>query len=509
MILQHLKYLVRGVARALPRGPVPPLSTWGLTRDAEGGLVRGGVPLASLVERQGSPLYVLDEARLDENAARFLAVPRGAERGCEPHYSYKTNPVPEVLRRLHARGVAAEVASPYELWLALELGVRPERIVYDSPAKAPEAIALAIDRGVDLINLNGREELALVAALARDRSRRARVGIRVVVPGGRAGQFGERIETGAALEAFREACAQPELQVVGLHSHPNGEIATFAQLEAFVTPLLAFADRLRAELGLRLEVMDFGGNLACRTVSRLSGADRRLAFSLGREPSPRPLEALLSIDEYVARLVGLVERHAAAQRIPRPRILIEPGRALTGDAMMLLCRVLSVRGSDDAGLTWAVLDAGINVAEPVAHELHQLFAVRPSAGARRLYRLTGPSCTLGDLLYPACRLPELAAGDPLAIMDAGAYFVPLATCFSFPRPAIVSVNDGRVELLRRAETYQDLVARDGLLRQLPGGVREEAGAEERAAGDRPASRPAAARSASRARAVSETVDPRE
>lgn len=459
---QDLKRLLGGVARAIPRPPAWGLDTWDLGRDERGGLTRGGVALAGLLDQHGSPLYVLDEARLEANARRFLATPPSAKAGCEVYSSYKTNPVPQVLKKLHAQGVKAEAASPYELWLALELGVKPPNIVYDGPAKTPESLALAIDRRVGLINLNGREEIALVAALARARHLRPRVGIRVVVPGGRAGQFGERIETGAAMEAFRQARACPELDVVAMHSHVNGELATREALESFVGALLAFSDRLRGELGLALEVLDVGGNLACRTSSRLLPRERQLAVTFGREPSPRPMESLLSIDGYVAQLVGQVERHAAEQGVPRPRIFIEPGRAMTSDTMMLLCRVLSVRGREPSGLTWAVLDAGINVAEPVPNEFHQLFAVQPRGQATRVYRLTGPTCTLGDQLYPAWRLPELEPGDALAIMDAGAYFVPLATCFSFPRPGVVSVKDGEVEVLRRPETFEDLVARDGL-----------------------------------------------
>lgn len=459
---QELKHVLGRVARAFPRARRWPLSTWGLTRDETGELKRGGVALGELLERYRSPLYVVDQARLDGNAARFLATPLGCARGAEPYYSYKTNPVPRVLQRLHQQGVGAEVASPWELWLALELGVPPAAIVFDAPAKTPDAVALAIDRGIGLINLNGRPEIALVAELARARHKRPRVGLRVVVPGGRAGQFGERIETGAALEAFREAQARPELDVVGLHSHVNGEIASTAALEALVNPMLTFTEQLRRELGLELEVLDFGGNLACPTVSRLPERARRLAVTFGREPDPRPPESVLSIEDYLAQLIGQVERHASAHGVARPRIFLEPGRAMTGDTMMLLTRVLSVRGRDEAGATWAILDAGINVAEPVPHEYHHLLAVAPRSAETQRYRLTGPSCTMGDLLYPAWELPELAAGDALAIMDTGAYFVPLSTCFSFARPAIVSVHDGQVEELRRAETFEDLVARDGV-----------------------------------------------
>jgi diaminopimelate decarboxylase len=133
---------------------------------------------------------------------------------------------------------------------------------------------------------------------------------------------------------------------------------------------------------------------------------------------------------------------------------------MTGDTQLLLGRVHALKAAEDR--TYAVLDAGINHAECVRNEYHQLLHVdRPEAGASRLYTVVGPICTPGDTLYPAKRLPELAVGDTLAIMDAGAYFVPFATSFSYPQPAIISLDGGgREQLLRRAETFDDLVTFD-------------------------------------------------
>lgn len=132
---------------------------------------------------------------------------------------------------------------------------------------------------------------------------------------------------------------------------------------------------------------------------------------------------------------------------------------MTGDTQLLLARVHALKAGEDR--TWAVLDAGINHAECVRNEYHQLFHVdRPDAEASRLYTVVGPICTPGDTLYHAKRLPELAVGDTLAIMDAGAYFVPFATSFSYPQPAIVALDGGKEQLLRRAETFDDLVTFD-------------------------------------------------
>jgi diaminopimelate decarboxylase len=127
---------------------------------------------------------------------------------------------------------------------------------------------------------------------------------------------------------------------------------------------------------------------------------------------------------------------------------------------VLLTSVITTKEADD-GVHFAVLDAGINLAEGVRSEYHQLFAVnRYGKPADLTYTLAGPICSPGDVLYLAWDLPHLAPGDSLAIMDSGAYFVPFSTSFSFPRPAIVLVNDGEDTLLRRAESFADLVTHD-------------------------------------------------
>lgn len=436
------------VRHASPTRAELPLSTFGLERDDDGALAMAGVQLESLLARFGSPLFVVDVERLDSNARRFVS------RRAEPFVSYKTNPVPGVLRMLHAQGLGAEAASPYELWLALQ-HVAPRSILFDGPAKTRDSIALAVGRGV-LLNLDDHTEIDKVADVAKSVGVRARVGLRVVPPGSFGGQFGEAIEGGRALAAFRAARARPELEVVGLHAHANGEIACAGDVERFVAPLLSFASVLRRELGLALEVLDFGGNLASPTVSHLSSRALRLATTFGVQPVARAPSSVLSIEGYLDAILARVDAHYAGERAPR--VFLEPGRALMSDAQMLLCRVISAREVD--GVRVAVLDGGINVADAVRNELHQLYACRDDGRARVRHRIVGPSCTLGDLLYPAWSLPELRADDAVAIMDAGAYLVPYSTTFSFPRPAIVAVARGRVEMLRRAERFDDLIARD-------------------------------------------------
>jgi diaminopimelate decarboxylase len=175
--------------------------------------------------------------------------------------------------------------------------------------------------------------------------------------------------------------------------------------------------------------------------------------------------ARLTPQTYTRALVEQVDAHYRAAGVAAPRIAIEPGRALTGNTQALAARVLTTRDTAD-GFTYAVLDAGINIAGILGHELHQVYRVPfpeesgRSARPTKLYRLVGPICQPGDVIFYCVRLPELAAGDVLMIMDSGAYFEPDSTSFSFRRPATIALNGEQTQTIRRAESFEDMIHRD-------------------------------------------------
>lgn len=462
-------WLKRGLTRALraqSKGAAIPASHWGLHVNAAGQLALGDLQLSDLRDQYGSPLHVVDLDRLRGNARAFLDKPFGRANACEVYSSYKTNPLPGVLTELHACGVGAEVISHYELWLALKLGVPPRHIIFNGPGKSEASLRQAVELGIELINVNHREELELLIAIAKQLGRKPRVGLRVTF-GGWAGQFGIPA-AGEALAAFRYAKESGALDVVALHVHRGGMLSSASELDSHVGGVLSFADLLERELELRLEVLDVGGSLASRSVRSLSARELRLNMTFGRElPAPEP-SASLSIRQYTSLLLERVEAHYQARGRQAPRIFVEPGRALTSDTQFLLTSVMSVK--QGAERYHAILDAGINLAESCRSEYHQVLALKPGAGNERIYTLVGPICSPGDTLRWACALPELRSGDGLAIMDAGAYFVPFATSFSFPQPAVIAVSDGRVQQLRRAETFEDLIAYDTPTSLVPGAL---------------------------------------
>lgn len=442
------------------RGPEVTPAHWGLTVTPSGHLAYDGVDLASLRETWGSPLHVVLARRLRENVSEFLAINEAGRARAEIYYSYKSNPVPRVLQLLHSLGIGAEVISEYELWLALKLGVPADRIVFNGPAKSTAAIRDAVARDLLLLNVNHHEEIDVVASAARALGKRPRIGIRVATSSGWSGQFGLSIDRGEAFAAIKRVHESGVLQLTAIHCHVGGMLRSEQQVLGHVDEVLALADRVKTELGVEFAILDFGGSLATPTVAAISEFDRRLSMTF-QAPIPAPVpDATIGIREYVRCVVEKVEAHYAATTRPCPRIFFEPGRAMTGNAQILIASVLSLNASAPKP-GWAILDAGINLAETARSEFHHIL---PASGMHRervlTYRLAGPICSPGDVLSWSAPLPELAVGDALAIMDAGAYFVPFATSFSFPRPAIVMVDGPDVHLLRRAEAFEDVIALD-------------------------------------------------
>jgi diaminopimelate decarboxylase len=425
---------------------------WRLRTDALGNLCLGPHNLGALATQHGTPLHVLDAAALRRNVEALAPL--------DIFYSYKTHPLPAVLRRLHAMDVGAEVISEMELDLALRLGVPPQRIIYNGPAKSDRSLHTAIERGILLLNLNHREELTRVAEIARACGQAARLGIRVNGSSGWSGQFGTTIADGSALALFREALQTPGVEVLALHGHRGTLIGDASTLSVFLDELLAFADTLQALLGWSPQILDVGGSLAIGTVRQITPLQRRLAQTFDVEIGAADVAHALSPSGYAAIVHRRVGEHYRRTGSAVPHVVIEPGRAVTGNAQFLLTRVVSIREHDN-GRTMAILDAGINIASILHHERHQIFKVQRSADENtRCYRLVGPICQPGDVISNAVRLPHLASGDVLAIMDAGAYFESDSTVFSFPRPGTLIVDGKRIEVARRAETLDDVVARD-------------------------------------------------
>ena len=432
---------------------------WGCKINNVGHLSLQDVDVITLAEDYGTPLYIVDKKQLLKNYTNFVGSFRAHISNIILGTSYKTNPLPGVLSLLHQAGTWAEVISHFELWLALTLGVSPEKIVVNGPGKGRDCIELAVSRGVRLINIDGIEEISWISEAARKKGVRQDVGLRLITSFGWKGQFGTSIATGESFQVFQELKRHPELNPCGLHLHlGTGLKDVTAYLDA-VGEVIRFAQQLDRELGIHITVFDFGGGFGVPTVRSPDAWDLRMPEFGYAHRMPIPEESP-SFEKYAKGIAGKFKHLQYEFSEKAPLVILEPGRAITSSAQMLLLRIVTVKQAKGVRKK-LILDGGKNITLPLGYEIHQIFpANKMTAENTDLFDIYGPLCHPGDIIERCKALPQLDTGDFIAIMDAGAYFIPNQTNFSNPRPPVVLISENKVTEIRSRESFSDIIRLD-------------------------------------------------
>jgi len=438
-----------------------PPALWDLTKSASGRLAWDGVELVDLASRFGTPLHVVSRVRLEKDYRRFRDAFASRYPRVDIGYSYKTNPLPGVIDVLHRCGATAEVISEFELWLALELGVPGAGIIFNGPAKTRDALELALRHEVKLINIDGMSELEMLDQVASRLQRRQKVGLRIVTSVGWSGQFGMPIAGGAAMRAFRRLKESRYLVPCGVHVHLGNGLRDTRIYASAARDAIAFLQAVRAELGIEIEHLDLGGGFGVPTVRPFSAFDARYAANGFSLRPPQRGEAP-TIDDYACAITDLLKEAFADRPESLPELILEPGRALTSSAQLLLLKVLAIKHGD-AGDPKVILDGGKNVAMPPGWEYHEAFLAedgRDRPPGR--YSVYGPLCHTGDIMFVAREFPALRVGDVIAVMDSGAYFIPNQMNFSNPRTPVVMLDGNHASLIRTRESFSDLIRLDNI-----------------------------------------------
>jgi len=436
-------------------------SHWDLSINEAGHLSAQGCDLVALARQYGAPLYVVDGERLARNYRAFYDAFANHYPKVVIGTSYKTNPLPRVLSVLHECGACAEVISHFELWLALKLGVPGSSIIVNGPGKTREGLELAVSNQVKIINIDGLHEIDWIVDLAKQYGHRQRVGVRVVTSVGWSAQFGLSIDTGDALKAFQQLLEHEQVEPCGIHVHLGTGIRDIETYLQAIKEVLEFARLLKRDLDIDIRYFDFGGGFGVPTVRPFSRVDGMMQAN---DMPVRPLDtdACPNILEYGKAISGLVGEYYSLTDPEAPTLIFEPGRAITSSAQVLLLEVLAIKAGAN-GVSNIIANGGKNIAMPTGYEYHELF-VASKMNAPRSGRCSvfGPLCHPGDILFTLKKLPTVVAGDILAIMDAGAYFVPNQMNFSNPRPSAVLLQGGKAELIRERESFEDIISLDQL-----------------------------------------------
>jgi len=396
------------------------------------------VPLADLASAFATPLYVYSQQRLEANYRRVADafVPLGAR----VRYSVKANSSGAILRLLRDWASGFDVVSSGELYRTLRAGADPKTIVFAGVGKTDAELNFAAESGVGWINVESSEEIEALDAIANAKGARPRAALRLnpvveadthphIATGGARSKFG--IDLDEAERLLAEATRFPHVDLAGLHVHVGSQLASPDATVEAVCKALVLIDRYR------LRMLDIGGGFPVNY-----GADEN-STTLTPDPS------------VFAQALAPMLRHRDLE------LLIEPGRSIVADAGLLLTRVLSVKQRErrqmvvvDAGMTELIRPALYGAYHPIVPlDMQQADPVATD--------VAGPVCESADAFARDRPLPPLKRGDLLAITHAGAYGMSMASNYnSRPRPAEVMVNGALVSLIRKRETFEDLLANE-------------------------------------------------
>jgi diaminopimelate decarboxylase len=407
------------------------------------------VEVERLARRFGTPLYVYSATAI---RARVAAFERAFEK--QPHticYSVKANSNLSVLRLLAALGCGFDVVSGGELRRVMQVGQRAAAgVVFSGVGKTPTEMDAALEAGILLFNLESEAELALLGARAAKLQKTARIAFRVnpdvkaethpyISTGLRQHKFG--VPIAKARELYRKAAEFPYLDPVGVSVHIGSQITDVRPFGETMERVLALVRELTVD-GLNISFVDAGGGLGIRYQNAKDGDVNLRGFER-------------SVKAYAAALMKPLRRTGL-------HLLLEPGRSIVGAAGALLTRTLYAK--ENGGKQFLVVDAAMNdLVRPALYGAHhEIVPVTPRKSSADTISgvsdVVGPVCETGDFFARDRELPPIAPGDLLAILDAGAYGMSLSSNYNTRgRAAEVLVEGSKVRLVRRRESFEDLI----------------------------------------------------
>lgn len=420
--------------------------------DSSGTMLLAGHNVRELIDEFGSPLIVMLEERIRANCRAYLK-----QIECYPrtrvYYASKAFLTTGICRLMQSEGLGLDVASAGELQTALAAGFPSGDILMHGNAKTVAELELAMQSGVGRIVIDNIEEIDRLEKIAA--GRRARVMIRVtpgikpsthryVQTGQRDSKFGFNLDGGAAERAAVRVLESKALELVGLHCHIGSQIFSSKPFAIAARTMMEFYARMKNDLGAPLDELNMGGGLGIRY-----------------SPDDFPP----SVKEHIQNLCAGVLDASRDLGVDPPLLCDEPGRSIVGRAGVTLYTIQSTKRIEGIR-NYASVDGGMtdNPRYALYGARHQVLAAEQlDRPADELWSISGRCCESGDMLIHDARMPELRAGELIAVLCSGAYTYSMASNYNrVARPAVVLAAPGRCALLARRESADDLLRLDSM-----------------------------------------------
>ncbi len=448
------------IAQQIKQGTPSP-ALWNLQSNEKGELVVGNTSCVKLAKEYGTPLLVVHKKALQEHVRNVQEILNDLFEKSMITYSYKTNCIPGILKILHDMGVGAEVISGYEYWVAQSLGVSPEKVVFNGVDKSHKGIAHAVSVGAQ-INIDNIEEVYVALKECKEQNKKARIGIRLGMSlDTQLGVFINSDDMDKVLKLLFDNAEHFDVCAIHFNTMSNAKDSNYHV--HCTEKALEFIKMLKDVYNANIQILDIGGGMGVSTSKNMTSKEYALYRLFGLLPKSAYLEPYQELREYFKAIAVKLHSFCKEHQLSVPMLVIEPGRMLTSQWEFMLTRVNSIKNPPQKP-PYAITDGGrLSHAFPCDFELHEaLLANDLNRPLHQEYVVTGRVCTRSDWLYRGKVFPKLEEGDVLAIMDAGAYFSSYAMNFAFPRAEIIAVEDDKVEVLRKRESYKHLVGMDNV-----------------------------------------------
>ena len=425
-----------------------------LSVNEKGHLTISGCDTVELAEQYGTALYVMSEDKIRDTCRRYKSsFDKYYEGNGAPIYASKAFSCKEICRIVTSEGLELEVVSGGELYTALAAGVDAKIIHFQGNNKSVQELEYAIDSGVGDIVVDNISELRRIEKLAEKKGVIVRISMRIK-PGIdahthefiRTGQidskFGFALETGEAFEAVREVVLSEYVDLIGLHCHIGSQIFDKSPFVLAAQVMLQFYHKIYVELGKKLHHLNLGGGFGIKYKNA---------------------DAAVPYEDYMSDVSAAVHAACAEFSLEIPRIYIEPGRSIVGEAGITLYTIGDIKTIPDIR-TYVAVDGGMF--ENPRYALYQsdytcVIANRASEPAVFRATIAGKCCESGDLIQVGTKIQTPQIGDTLAVLSTGAYNYSMASNYNRnPRPACVMVTNGTSRVVIKAETYADLIRND-------------------------------------------------
>lgn len=415
----------------------------------------GGCRVSELAREFGTPLYLFDEATLRHQCTLFREEFRRRYPQSQVIYACKAYITRALARIFQEEGLGLDVVSGGELAIAAAVDFPRDKIYFHGNNKSPDELRLALKERIGRVVVDNFHELSLLDSLAGKEGVRQEIMLRLspgvdphthrfTTTGIIDSKFGFPLVTGQAAEAVKRALGCAHLKLVGLHFHLGSPLFEIEPYQQAMRLVLSFAAQIKEKEGFRLEEISPGGGFAIQY--------------LRSQPPP-------SAADYAEGIVGSLVQGCRELNLELPRLVIEPGRALVGRAGVAVYTV-GARKDIPGVRNYVAVDGGMgdNI-RPALYgaQYEALVANKAEEADKEVVTLCGKFCESGDILIKDIALPPLSAGDIIAMPGAGAYCLAMASNYNASlKPPIVLVKDGKARLIRRRESYDDLMSLDVL-----------------------------------------------